>query len=79
MAGSAAEQKKAPPGYKAIKRDGQMLYCKETTQVGTRFTKTKCLTPEEFAEYERGNAEMRQDLQRRSNICNSPSGNCGGG
>lgn len=78
VAGTAAEQAKAPPGYKAIKRDGQMLYCKETSQIGTRFTKIRCMTPEEHAEYERDGAEVRQEMQRRANICNSPTGNCGG-
>lgn len=78
VAASAAEKKKAPLGYRAIKRDGQMFYCRETSQIGTRFTKTECITPDEYAEYERSGAEVRQELQRRSNICSVPSGNCGG-
>ncbi|HEX9208049.1 MAG TPA: hypothetical protein VF851_07420 [Steroidobacteraceae bacterium] len=78
VAGSAAEQKKAPPGYKAVKRDGQMFYCRKTSEIGTRFTKTECMTPDEYAEYERSGAEVRQEMQRRANMCNSPSGNCGG-
>ncbi|HEX9208050.1 MAG TPA: hypothetical protein VF851_07425 [Steroidobacteraceae bacterium] len=77
VAGSAAEQKQAPPGYKAIKRDGQMFYCKRDSQIGTRFTKVTCMTPDELAEYERDGAALRQELQRRANICNSPNGNCG--
>lgn len=78
VAGTAAEQAKAPPGYKAVKRDGQMFYCKETSQIGTRFTKVRCMTPEEFAEYERNADQVRQEMQRRGNVCNSPTGICGG-
>jgi hypothetical protein len=79
VAGSAAEQKKAPPGFKAVKRDGQMFYCRNISETGTRFTKTECMTPDEYAEYERSAAEARQELQRRRpNTCSSPSGNCGG-
>lgn len=74
VAGTAAEQKKAPPGYKYVKRDGQVFYCKETSQIGTRFTKTTCMTPDEFAEYEREGAAAQQELQRRMNTC--PTGNC---
>lgn len=78
VAGSAAEQKKAPPGYKAVKRDGQMFYCRKVTEVGTRFTKTECMTPDEYAEYERSGAAVRQEMQRRANICSNPGGSCGG-
>ena len=74
VAGTAAEQKKAPPGYKYVKRDGQVFYCKETSQIGTRFTKTTCMTPDEFAEYERDGAAAQQEIQRRMNTC--PTGNC---
>lgn len=78
VAGSAAEQKKAPAGYKAVKRDGQIFYCRKTSEIGTRFIKTECMTPDEYAEYERSGAEVRQELQRRSNICSNPGGSCGG-
>lgn len=74
VAGTAAEQKKAPAGFKYVKRDGQVFYCHETSQIGTRFTKTTCMTPAEYDEYVRTGAAAQQEMQRRMNTC--PQGNC---
>jgi hypothetical protein len=74
----AEERQKTPPGYKSVERNGQVFYCKAASQTGTRFTRPVCLTPEQYAATERASAEMRESMQRRSSLCNSPGGNCGG-
>jgi hypothetical protein len=53
---------KVPSGYKAIERDGQVLYCQSMTPLGTRFPKQVCMTPSEYKDSVNRRDQMREEL-----------------
>ena len=53
---------KVPAGYRAIERDGQLLYCHSVTPLGTRFPKQVCMTPSEYQDSVNRRDQMREEL-----------------
>ena len=65
---AASAEPRVPPGYKLVERDGQILYCRSVTPLGTRFPSKVCMTEAEYRDFESRNESMRQDMSRRQ-IC----------
>jgi len=70
------QQLKAPQGYKLVKRDGATLFCQKITEIGSRFPKEVCVTPEAYADMERRTESDRQNFRKNSTLCGT--GGCGG-
>jgi hypothetical protein len=51
-------------GYRAVRRQGKLLYCKTQTVTGTKFGTTKCATAEQIHESERETELSKQQLIR---------------
>jgi hypothetical protein len=60
-----AEAPKVPPGYKAKTIDGETLFCRKSTPMGTRFPTEVCMTQAQYLENERNRQSMRNELQDR--------------
>jgi len=58
-----AETPKVPAGYKAKTVDGETLYCRKSTPMGTRFPTEVCMTQAQYLENERNRQSMRNELQ----------------
>jgi len=58
-----AEAPKVPAGYKAKTVDGETLYCRKSTPMGTRFPTEVCMTHAQYLENERNRQSMRNELQ----------------
>jgi invasion protein IalB len=76
-AAAAGQQPKAPAGYKLVTRNGETLYCQKTTQLGSRFPKEVCMTPQEYDDMSRRAESDRQNFRKNSTLCGT--GGCGGG
>jgi hypothetical protein len=57
-----AEAEKVPAGYRAIERDGQVMYCQTVTPLGTRFPKQVCMTQAEYRDSVYRRDQLRQEL-----------------
>jgi len=55
-------------GYHVQKRADKVVYCREEGTIGTRFTRSVCVTPEGLAEALRQAQEV-QDALQRGNAC----------
>jgi hypothetical protein len=52
---------KPPPGFKARKRDGELLYCRTVQSTGTHFPEERCWRPEQV---EAALLKQQEDSQR---------------
>jgi hypothetical protein len=62
---AAGEEKAAarvPSGYKAKKIDGETLYCRKSTPLGSRFPTEVCMTVAQYEESVRQRDGLRQEL-----------------
>jgi hypothetical protein len=50
--------------FRRTTKNGQTLYCEKAEFVGSKMTKTRCLTEGEFKTLQERNAEMINDLER---------------
>jgi hypothetical protein len=64
----------APPGYKAVERNGTWLYCTRVASLGTKFKQEVCMTQEQYAEVQRRGENARQELRKSTRICAGGSG-----
>ncbi len=54
-----------PAGYKVRVRDGETLYCRTVTPLGTRFAQQVCMTVAQYEDLEQRDANMQQELSRK--------------
>jgi len=80
-AAPAAKKPSAPPGYKAVERNGTTLYCAKVASLGTKFKQEVCMTQDEYDEVQRRGESVRQDLRNSTKICAGGTGpsSCSGG
>jgi hypothetical protein len=66
---NSAKAYKPPPGYKTRHRGDKTIYCRKSTEVGSRFPVEKCYSEEQLEiELERIEA-AKEDFERRRRIC----------
>lgn len=75
-AATPGEPVKAPPGYKLARRNGELLYCQTTRQVGSNLPKQICVTPQAYDDMERRMEQDRETIRRNGALCGT--GGCGG-
>ena len=75
-AATPGEPAKAPPGYKLARRNGELLYCQTTRQVGSNLPKQICVTPQAYDDMERRMEQDRETIRRNGAHCGT--GGCGG-
>ena len=56
---------KVPAGYSAKTVEGETLFCRKSTPMGTRFPTEVCMTEAQYLENERNRQSMRNELQDR--------------
>jgi hypothetical protein len=61
-----------PAGYKVRVRDGETLYCRTVTPLGTRFAQQVCMTVAQYEDLERRDTNMQQDLSRQQKSIDAP-------
>ncbi len=78
---SVARKASAPPGYKAVERNGTTLYCAKVATLGTKFKQEICMTQDEYDEVQRRGENVRQDLRQTTKMCGGGTGpfSCSGG
>jgi hypothetical protein len=65
---------KPPPGYK-VKIDGwNVVYCRKTTVLGSRFPKEVCMTGGELKEHMAATDAMKRDKDQVSRVCSQAAG-----
>jgi hypothetical protein len=69
---------KAPPGYRAVTKGNQTVYCTTIRPIGSNLTKSVCLTESQLEEVERRTDASRRDLEKGQKSCGTPGGGCGG-
>ena len=52
-------------GYKVVKRDGKIGYCRAEQMTGTQFKKTICLTEDQIREEARRTTETSDSMERQ--------------
>ena len=52
-------------GYKVVKRDGRIGYCRAEQITGTQFKKTICLTEDQIREQARRTTETSESMERQ--------------
>lgn len=58
-------------GYKPVRRNGEILYCRSETLTGTHFKNTVCLSAAQMATAERNNQESIDQLGKAGGVdCN---------
>jgi hypothetical protein len=68
-----------PKGYKTKVIDGETLYCRRSTPLGTRFPTVVCMTVAQYAESVRQVDGLRQELTgRQKSYFNPPDPGRGG-
>jgi hypothetical protein len=74
-------RRSAPTGYRAATHDGELVYCKSTTTLGSRLKKEVCMTPEQHKDLEQTSERNRQELKKSIGICSGGTGfgSCNGG
>jgi invasion protein IalB len=78
-AATAAEEFKAPAGYKKKTRGGETVYCRSETPVGTRFPTEYCFTRNDLQRIEKNKQSMQREMQLRTKMCTTGSACSGGG
>ena len=66
-----------PYGYKVVVKDGQEMYCRKETILGSRFPQTICLNEDGLRELDARGESVRRNLDRSSATCVGDK--CGGG
>ena len=67
-----------PPGWKTRHRGDKTIYCRKSTEIGSRFPVEKCFSREQLA-IELQRIEMsKAEFDRRRRVCSDQS-ICGGG
>jgi hypothetical protein len=72
LASVSAEEKsqfKPPPGYKVKIHGWDIVYCRKTPVLGSRFPKEICMTEAELKEHMAANEEMRRNKDQSSRVC----------
>jgi hypothetical protein len=72
------EEFKIPAGYQAKKRGKKVVYCKKTTQSGTRFSQEKCYDETQLREIEAARERDNATFDQSRKICSNPEA-CSGG
>jgi hypothetical protein len=68
----SAEKKpefKPPAGYKVKIHGWDIVYCRKTPVLGSRFSKEICMTEAELKEHLAANEEMRRNKDQSSRVC----------
>jgi hypothetical protein len=69
----AEKQFKPPPGYKTRHRGDNTVYCRKTTELGSRFAVERCFSEEQLVlELERIEI-AKEAFERSRRICSDPS------
>lgn len=59
-------------GYRAKIQNGDRMYCQYSEFIGSRISRTQCLTPESMAEFARSQEEIQNRFsQRNGQLCPS--------
>jgi hypothetical protein len=74
-AGGAADPALVKEGYRAVRRQGTILYCQTQTVTGTKFASTVCMTAEQIQELKR-ETEQSKRLLIRSGPANCVGSQC---
>lgn len=61
-AGQEAKVARVPSGYKARQIDGETVYCRKSTPLGSRFPTEVCMTVAQYEESVRQRDGLRQEL-----------------
>jgi len=67
-----------PPGFAKVKRGKHVLYCKQDSNVGTRFKSQKCFDEAGMRDYFLAQQQNNRDFDRARSTCSSMAA-CGGG
>ena len=78
VAAPAAEEFKPPSGYKKKTRDGQQVYCRNETPIGTRFPTEYCFTQADLERIDKNKRSIQMDHATRTKMCSTGAA-CGGG
>ena len=70
----AKPQFKPPPGYKAKIQDWNVVYCRKTPVLGSRFPQEVCMTEAELKEHLAQVETMKRDKDQVSRVCTSAAG-----
>ena len=65
---AALTQQAAAVGYKLHHRDGKVVYCRASQEIGTRIDTPSCITPDQVSAVvsrSQGNKDSVEDLQQR--------------
>jgi hypothetical protein len=73
--GSDVDPSLAKEGYRAVRRQGKLLYCQTQTVTGTKFGNTVCRTAEQIQE-EKRDTELSQRMLIRSGPANCVGTQC---
>lgn len=66
---------KPPPGYRVKINGWDIVYCRKTPVLGSRFAKEVCMTEAQLKEHLAANEEMRRNKDQTSRVC--AGGPCG--
>lgn len=66
---------KPPPGYRVKIYGWDIVYCRKTPVLGSRFSKEVCMTEAQLKEHMATNEEMRRNKDQTSRVC--AGGACG--
>jgi hypothetical protein len=62
-------QFKPPPGYRVKILGWDIVYCRKTAVLGSRFPKEVCMTEAQLKEHLAANEEMRRNKDQASRVC----------
>lgn len=65
---------KPPPGYKTKIQDWNVVYCRKTPVLGSRFPQEVCMTEGELKEHLAAMETMKRDKDQVSRVCTSAAG-----
>jgi hypothetical protein len=66
---------KPPPGYRVKIYGWDIVYCRKTPVLGSRFSKEVCMTEAQLKEHIAANEEMKRNKDQTSRVC--AGGACG--
>jgi hypothetical protein len=73
----AVDQSLVKEGYRVVRRQDKVLYCRTQSTTGTRFTSTVCLTADQIAVLKRDSQDSKDALAKTKpsaclgNMCNN--------
>ena len=67
--GRKKQQFKPPPGYRVKIYGWDIVYCRNTPVLGSRFPKEVCMTEAQLKEHMAANDEMRRNKDQTSRVC----------